>query len=68
MIDFSGYTKQAIEADMLAQVDPNIDTREGSMVQTSDLCHYGTGILIQSGSPVLGPCIWTDAACSKIRR
>ena len=35
MIDFSGYTKQAIEADMLAQVDPNIDTREGSMVQTA---------------------------------
>ena len=35
MIDFSGYTKEAIEADMLAQVDPNIDTREGSMVQTA---------------------------------
>lgn len=35
MIDFSGYTKAKIEADMLAQVDPNIDTREGSMVQTA---------------------------------
>lgn len=34
MIDFSGYTKAKIEADMLAQVDPDIDTREGSMVQT----------------------------------
>ena len=41
MIDFSGYTKQAIEADMLAQVDPNIDTREGSMVQTAvGACAY----------------------------
>ena len=35
MIDFGGYTKAKIEADMLAQVDPNIDTREGSMVQTA---------------------------------
>ena len=34
MIDFSGYTKAKIESDMLQQVDPNIDTREGSMVQT----------------------------------
>ena len=41
MIDFSGYTKQAIEADMLAQVDPTIDTREGSMVQTAvGACAY----------------------------
>lgn len=35
MIDFSGYTKANIEAEMLAQVDPNIDTREGSMIQTA---------------------------------
>ena len=35
MIDFSGYTKAKIESDMLQQVDPNIDTREGSMVQTA---------------------------------
>lgn len=35
MIDFSGYTKANIEADMLNQVDPNVDTREGSMVQTA---------------------------------
>ena len=35
MIDFSGYTKANIESDMLQQVDPNIDTREGSMVQTA---------------------------------
>ena len=34
MIDFSNYTKANIESRMLAQVDPNIDTREGSMVQT----------------------------------
>ena len=35
MIDFSAYTKEYIEQQMLAQVDPNIDTREGSMVQTA---------------------------------
>ena len=35
MIDFSGYTKEYIEEEMLAQVDPDIDTREGSMVQTA---------------------------------
>ncbi len=35
MIDFSGYTKEYIEQEMLGQVDPNIDTREGSMVQTA---------------------------------
>lgn len=35
MIDFSGYTKEYIEEQMLEQVDPNIDTREGSMVQTA---------------------------------
>ena len=35
MIDFSGYSKEYIEEQMLEQVDPNIDTREGSMVQTA---------------------------------
>lgn len=35
MIDFSEYTKEYIEQEMLGQVDPNIDTREGSMVQTA---------------------------------
>ncbi|MCI8510835.1 MAG: baseplate J/gp47 family protein [Lachnospiraceae bacterium] len=35
MIDFSGYTKSAIEKDMLAQVPKEIDTREGSMIQTA---------------------------------
>lgn len=35
MIDFSGYTKEAIQKEMLDQVDPSIDTREGSMVQTA---------------------------------
>ena len=35
MIDFSQYTKGYIEQEMLSQVDPNIDTREGSMVQTA---------------------------------
>lgn len=35
MIDFSGYTKEYIEQEMLGQVDPDIDTREGSMVQTA---------------------------------
>lgn len=35
MIDFSGYTAKAIEQAMLSQVSGNIDTREGSMVQTA---------------------------------
>ena len=35
MIDFSRYTREAIQKEMLDQVDPSIDTREGSMVQTS---------------------------------
>ena len=35
MIDFSGYTKQAIEEAMLAQVDPSLDTRQGSLIQTA---------------------------------
>lgn len=35
MIDLSGYTKEYIEQGMLQQVDPDIDTREGSMVQTA---------------------------------
>ena len=35
MIDFSGYTKEYIEEQMLNQVDQDIDTREGSMVQTA---------------------------------
>ena len=29
MIDFSQYTKGYIEQEMLQQVDPDIDTREG---------------------------------------
>jgi len=35
MIDFSGYTAKAIEKEMLSRVPENIDTREGSMVQTA---------------------------------
>lgn len=35
MIDFSGYTREAIQKEMMDQVDPNIDTREGSMIQTA---------------------------------
>lgn len=35
MIDFSGYTKAQIERDMLDQVDPALDTRQGSMIQTA---------------------------------
>ena len=35
MVDFSGYTKSQIERDMLAQVDPSLDTRQGSMIQTA---------------------------------
>lgn len=35
MIDLSQYTKQAIEQEMLQQVDPGIDTRQGSLIQTA---------------------------------
>jgi len=35
VIDFSGYTREVIQKEMLDQVDPNIDTREGSMIQTA---------------------------------
>ena len=35
MIDLTEYTKEYIEEQMLDQVDPNIDTREGSLVQTA---------------------------------
>lgn len=35
MLDFSGYTKSRIEKDMLDQVDPSLDTRQGSMIQTA---------------------------------
>lgn len=35
MIDFSAYTAKGIERDMLMQVPKEIDTREGSMVQTA---------------------------------
>lgn len=35
MIDLSQYTKQAIEQGMLQQVDPGIDTRQGSLIQTA---------------------------------
>lgn len=35
MIDFSEYTKKYIEEQMLDEVDDDIDTREGSMVQTA---------------------------------
>ena len=35
MIDFSGYTAKAIEQTMLNRVPSEIDTREGSMVQTA---------------------------------
>ena len=35
MIDFSGYTREAIQKEMLDQVDPGMDTREGSMIQTA---------------------------------
>ena len=35
MIDFSQYSKEYIETEMLGQVDEDIDTREGSMVQTA---------------------------------
>lgn len=35
MIDFSGHTAKEIERAMLSRVPPDIDTREGSMVQTA---------------------------------
>ena len=35
MMDFSQYSKEYIEQEMLGQVDEDIDTREGSMVQTA---------------------------------
>lgn len=35
MVDLSGYTQKKIEKSMLEQVDPNLDTREGSMIQTA---------------------------------
>lgn len=35
MIDFSGYTREAIQKDMLSQVPNTIDTREGSIIQTA---------------------------------
>lgn len=35
MVDLSGYTQKEIEKSMLEQVDPNLDTREGSMIQTA---------------------------------
>lgn len=35
MIDFTGYTKTAIERAMLEQVDDSLDKREGSLIQTS---------------------------------
>lgn len=35
MVDLSGYTQKEIEKSMLEQVDPTLDTREGSMIQTA---------------------------------
>ena len=35
MIDSSAYTNAQIERDMLPQVDPSLDTRQGSMIQTA---------------------------------
>lgn len=35
MIDFSSYTKTAIEQAMLEQVDDSLDKREGSLIQTA---------------------------------
>lgn len=35
MMDFSGYTKEYIEDEMLNQVSEDVDTREGSMIQTA---------------------------------
>ena len=35
MIDFGQYMAKAIEKEMLKQVPSDIDTREGSMIQTA---------------------------------
>lgn len=35
MVDLSSYTAKEIEKSMLKQVDPNLDTREGSIIQTA---------------------------------
>ena len=35
MIDFSGYTRETIQADMLSQVPDTIDKRQGSIIQTA---------------------------------
>lgn len=35
MLDFSGYTRKKIQADMLAQIPNTIDKREGSIIQTA---------------------------------
>ena len=35
MVDLSRYTQKAIQQAMLNQVDPTLDTREGSMIQTA---------------------------------
>jgi len=35
VIDFSKYTREAIQKEMLSRVDTHIDTREGSLVQTA---------------------------------
>ena len=35
MIDLSGYKQKKIEQDMLQKVDPDLDTREGSIIQTA---------------------------------
>ena len=35
MIDFSGYTREAIQREILSKVPKTIDTREGSIIQTA---------------------------------
>lgn len=35
MLDFSGYTRKKIQADMLAKIPNTIDKREGSIIQTA---------------------------------
>lgn len=35
MIDFSGYTREKIQNEMLSQVPKSIDTRQGSIIQTA---------------------------------
>lgn len=35
MIDFSGYTREQIQKEMLSQVPKTIDTRQGSIIQTA---------------------------------